>query len=214
MSTDYAHMPGREILRRVEEALRYVPVGKIGGIPREHVARALRDLERSMRDSDDETWEPFRQSFMADQSNDDAYVAALVKSTGVDAEEVRKGLRDLVLDQYWRNNLYQVSIRRMPPPDGDGPDLLHLSIKRTDQRVIHDWRHLQRIKNELAGPEHEGVELYPAESRVVDSANQYHLWVVDDPAFRWPFGWKERLIVAEQWRDGSGAVQRAITVPL
>jgi hypothetical protein len=52
----------------------------------------------------------------------------------------------------------------------------HLSICRTDKQAVHDWRAFQRIKNELAGPEWEAVEIYPAESRLVDMANQYHLW--------------------------------------
>jgi hypothetical protein len=54
----------------------------------------------------------------------------------------------------------------------------HLSIKRNDQQPIHDWRHLQQIKNDICGPDREAVELYPASSRVIDSANQYHLWVL------------------------------------
>ncbi len=88
------------------------------------------------------------------------------------------------------------------------PNLLHLSIKKRTKGVMHDWRHLQRIKNELVGPEYEGVELYPAESRLVDTANQYHLWVMKDSTFRWPFGYKERLVISE---STDGAKQRAIT---
>lgn len=60
-------------------------------------------------------------------------------------------------------------------PDGGG--FWHLSIKRHDREPMNDWRVMQRIKTEIAGPEAEGMELYPAESRVVDTANQYHLWV-------------------------------------
>lgn len=52
----------------------------------------------------------------------------------------------------------------------------HLSIKRHDRREIHDWRDLQAIKNALCGEEWEGIEIYPAESRKVDLANQFHLW--------------------------------------
>ena len=69
------------------------------------------------------------------------------------------------------NNLYQVTIATHK----SGWE--HLSVVRRDRSAIHDWRHLQRIKNELCGPEREGVELYPAESRLVDTNNQYHLWV-------------------------------------
>ncbi|WP_420795788.1 DUF7694 domain-containing protein [Ktedonobacter racemifer] len=51
-----------------------------------------------------------------------------------------------------------------------------------------------RIKDELVGPECEGVELFPARSREVDTANHYHLWTIDDPAFRFPFGFTRRLV--------------------
>lgn len=91
------------------------------------------------------------------------------------------------------NNRYQVAVRRLPPCEG-WPALIHLSIKRLDRAAIHDWRDLQRIKNELVGPEHEAVELYPAESRLVDTSNQYHLVCCADPTYRFPFGWHERLV--------------------
>ncbi|GHO61302.1 hypothetical protein KSC_001940 [Ktedonobacter sp. SOSP1-52] len=51
-----------------------------------------------------------------------------------------------------------------------------------------------RIKDELVGPECEGVELFPARSREVDTSNHYHLWVIDDPTFRFPFGFTRRLV--------------------
>lgn len=54
----------------------------------------------------------------------------------------------------------------------------HLSVKRNDQEPIHDWRHLQQIKNEICGSSREAVELYPASDRVLDACNQYHLWVL------------------------------------
>ena len=41
----------------------------------------------------------------------------------------------------------------------------------------------------------EAVELYPAESRLVDNANQWHLWCVT--GFRFPFGFAERLVSEE-----------------
>ena len=76
-------------------------------------------------------------------------------------------------------------------------DFAHISIRRQDRAAIHDWRDLQRIKNELLGPEAEAIELYPAESRLTDSANQYHLW-----GFRtWkvPIGYQERLVGDGEW---------------
>ena len=78
-----------------------------------------------------------------------------------------------------------------------GADIVHLDIKRRDKRHIHDWRDLQRIKNELVGPENEGVEIYPAESRVVDEAHQYNLWVFKDPGKSLGLGWHGDRRVAD-----------------
>ncbi len=100
----------------------------------------------------------------------------------------------------WANSAYIVIVRTLEPKSqasesgeekGMGT-LIWLSIRRQENDAVHDWRHLQRIKNELAGPETEAVELYPAESRLVDGANQYHLWCF--PGFRFPFGFNERHV--------------------
>lgn len=91
------------------------------------------------------------------------------------------------------NNLYTVIGRRMGAQD-ENPAMVWLSIRRNDRKPARDWRHLQRIKNELVGPECEGMEMFPADSRLVDQANQTHLWVVLDPKFRWPWGFTERVV--------------------
>lgn len=89
-----------------------------------------------------------------------------------------------------------------------GARVLHLSIKRNDRKPVHDWRDLQRIKNELVGPEAEAVELYPAESRLVDAANQYHLWVLVDGGW-FPFGFDQgRLVSGPAEAASIGARQR------
>lgn len=95
----------------------------------------------------------------------------------------------------WKNNLYTVYYNRRPAVNedtGEAGIVLHLSIKRNDREVIHDWRHLQRIKNAIVGPEQEICELYPAESRLVDTANQYHMWGVEGVPM--PFGFQERRV--------------------
>ena len=84
---------------------------------------------------------------------------------------------------------------------GEGK-LIWLSIKNADNSARHDWRELQRIKNELLGPDVEAVELYPAESRLVDASNQFHLFAV--VGFRFPFGFEERLVS----EDTPGVTQR------
>lgn len=65
----------------------------------------------------------------------------------------------------------------------------HLIIRRHDTKPIHSWYDLQRIKNELVGSDRTAVEVYPAESNLVDDANLYHLWVLPE-GFKLPFGLK------------------------
>jgi hypothetical protein len=87
----------------------------------------------------------------------------------------------------WVNSLYTVISAH-----GDG--IIHLSIRNNDRSARHDWREFQRIKNEIVGPENEAMEIYPAESRLLDTANQFHLWVFKDPSHRIPLGWTRRLV--------------------
>jgi len=73
------------------------------------------------------------------------------------------------------------------------PKVTWLSVKRNDIEPIHNWRHLQQIKNDICGEEREAIELYPAMSRIVDAANQYHLWVL--PAGHIiDMGFKDRMV--------------------
>ena len=91
---------------------------------------------------------------------------------------------DGVVGYLCENSHYQVIVREVPQTPL-GP-MMHLTIRNLDGSTRRDWREFQRIKNELVGPEAEAVELYPAESRLVDTVNHYHLWVF--PEYRFPFG--------------------------
>lgn len=42
------------------------------------------------------------------------------------------------------------------------------------------WPEMQRIKDELAGHDRTGVEVYPPHAEIVDQADMYHLWVLPD----------------------------------
>lgn len=133
-------------------------------------------------------------------------VREIAKHAGIPLEGAKDAVAALIAtDEVWMNDLYQVNMRRMPPPTEEWPAMVHLSIKRRDRSPVRDWRHLQRIKNELVGSECEGVELYPAESRLTDTANQYHIWVLAEPGQRFPFGFSSRLVWSE---SHGGAVQR------
>ena len=88
------------------------------------------------------------------------------------------------------NSRYQVQIKPHFTPWGA---CVWLSIKLLDKSAGRDWRDFQRIKNELVGEEVEAVELYPAESRLVDGANQYHVYCFPEIG-RFPFGFTSRLV--------------------
>jgi len=120
----------------------------------------------------------------------------------------------------WTNSRFQVIVYDLERdqigerPATGWPRMVHLSIRREDRKPINDWRDLQRLKNELCGTDTEAVELYPAERRLVDAANQYHLYVLE-PGFNFPFGYPGRDCSADDgWEAPEGteaAVQRDYT---
>ncbi len=112
-------------------------------------------------------------------------------------DEVADLILSMTRDEVYLNDKYQVTARRFMNKALEGAAMVHLSIKRIDKDVIRDWRELQEIKNLLVGEECEAVELFPAESRLVDTANQYHLWCFAEPEFRFPIGWNTRFVSGE-----------------
>ena len=203
----WSRMPARHVLT---EWLRFANTGASVSSrcpPRAEVMRSVAQLLQSMQDDEEETWLPFERADVDPEAYGEQRMREISQLLGVEMEEVRKQIGLLAECDHWKNNLYQVAIWKISTDTGVGPDMWHLSIKRTDQKALRDWRHLQRIKNELVGPECEGVELYPAESRVVDTANQFHLWVVNDPEFRFPIGFQLGAKIGDN-DPISGAVQR------
>jgi hypothetical protein len=79
--------------------------------------------------------------------------------------------------EIWENARYRVTARRHVDgwPFGGGP-WVQVGISLLDGSARHDWREFQRIKNDVVGPEWEAIELYPAESRLLDPSNYYLLW--------------------------------------
>lgn len=70
-----------------------------------------------------------------------------------------------------RNRVFCVLAREAPN------GVTHLAVNSLSQ-VRPTWHEMQRIKNELAGPERTAVEVYPPQARVVDAADMYHIWVL------------------------------------
>jgi len=118
------------------------------------------------------------------------------------AEAVRQAL-GYELPEMWGNDRYNVSVGR----DAETGDVTHLSVHRRDRKPIMDWRDLQRIKDDVAGPTVEAVELYPARARVVDTANERHLWCFR-PGAVLPFGFPEGLVIDAGEGPQIGSVQR------
>lgn len=110
----------------------------------------------------------------------------------------------------FKNDIYQVIIHEAEVSPGF-PEMIWLSIRRLDREPVKDWRDMQTIKNELVGQENEGVELYPAESFLVDTSNQYHMWVFKDSNLRFPFGMRDgRYISDEPGIEGTNIKQRKL----
>lgn len=134
----------------------------------------------------DEPWVPMRQLDMPQHITD---------------HHTRSGVR--VPDEVWTNGLYEVFVTH----DVNNASS-HMSIKRMDRAAIRNWRHFQQMKNEILGEDVEAIELYPAETRLADNANQYHLWGFA-PGEQIPVGMQGAMVLirddeVEAWNQGRG----------
>jgi hypothetical protein len=154
-------------------------------------------------------WGPFQPGTLPADALD---VDVLMRKHGIDREMAQRCVDRMRRETIMMNNRYQVNMIDVGEPFGPEVGMVRwLSIKRRDKAPIHDWRDLQRIKSELVGAECEAVELYPAESRVVDTANQFHLWVIVDPTVRLPLGFVDgRVVTGPEEAAAVGARQRAL----
>lgn len=152
----------------------------------------------SVLDYTPKPWEPLWRSYIPATEIEQAR-RATIEQTGQDNYSPP--------DEVWVNDEYQVFVEYMDQRGRAG--LMSLSIKRNDKRPPHDWRELQAIKNEVCGWEREAMELYPAESRLVDEADQTWLWVLPAGA-RVEIGFRERRVataaaVAHRAKTGKGS---------
>jgi hypothetical protein len=102
---------------------------------------------------------------------------------------IERCVQAMTMAPRFQNDTYDVMVMEDSP-------FVHLVIHRHDWEACVDWREFQQIKNELVGPECEAMDLYPAESRLVDTSNAYHLWVHRDPTFRFPVGHHHRMLTS------------------
>lgn len=147
-------------------------------------------------------WKPMRRATYLKPLTD-AHVAEAATAMGASLEETRASLEGEDRWEYWLNDLYQVAVH----PVAD--DMVHLNIRRRDGKpIFRDWRHFQWIKNEIVGEECEGFEIYPAESRLSDTSNKYHIFVFTDPKVRIPVGMTERDVIDDTGSKKGGFRQR------
>jgi hypothetical protein len=88
----------------------------------------------------------------------------VMKFIGTENDATSTGTIDI-----YANNMYSCIKRNNEPP------VMRLSIKRNDIALIHNWQHLQHIKNDICGDEYEAIGIYPPISRILD-----HMWVLSE----------------------------------
>ena len=155
-------------------------------------------------------WQPFKRHTPLSREEAEYIVRGSLPETYAEdwpEERVLQAIDDLLTCDIYTNNIYQVAVY---PAAKTGPEswpaMIHLSIKRLDRAPVTSWSHLQRIKNELVGEEHEAVELFPAESRLVNMANQYHMWCLADGELRFPFGFDDGRQIC---KESKGAAKQS-----
>lgn len=104
------------------------------------------------------------------------------------------------------NSRYQVFVSPVKRILG-WPPMYYLSFKTHSRRAVIPWRDKQRIKNEICGTKSEAVELFPAEERLMDTSNQYHLFVIHPDCEGFPFGQVNRDIMEPEEAEATGARQ-------
>jgi hypothetical protein len=86
-----------------------------------------------------------------------------------------------VVFEQWQNSIYDVTVRRYINGSAlhkinGRPEFTYLGICSADGSARHDWRDMQRIKNQIVGEDWEGLELFPAEKRLLDPSNLFIIW--------------------------------------
>ena len=124
--------------------------------------------------------------------------------------QAKKFLRKVFNQEVWENSLYVVAVNRNMNEEF-GAEITEIAITRRDKDAIHDWRHFQQIKNDIAGKDCEAIEIYPNEKRLMDTANTYWLYAFPKD-YIVPFGFMtSRNILGPQEAESlMGATQREL----
>lgn len=181
-------------------------------------ARKARQAERERERAEAERlppWTPFQRGTPTmSPERSEALIRDAMRVAAENGQELTYERAKAVHDEHmsearelWQNSRYTVLVWREAKVGPGWPSTTHLSIRRNDRECPREerWRDFQRIKSELVGPDNEGCELYPAEWRVADCANQFHIFVLNNPEDQFPFGFANGMRTGA---SGGGAVQR------
>jgi hypothetical protein len=142
-------------------------------------------------------WTPFeRLSIEGPTTEDDIrHMMALGRFSWEDA---LRALDEVRRREIFANSQYKV-IRNKVPATAECTALIHFWIYRIDGRPVGSERYddFMRIRDELVGPDHEAVEIYPRRSNEVNTGHAYHLWVLADAEHRFPLGCRYGRDVSE-----------------
>lgn len=153
-------------------------------------------------------FEKFRKASIPEKSWEEHLAEAIKNGSNEEAAEV--SWKDMQASTYYISDTYQVCMRPLEPEEhgfGYFLEIIWLSYKRHDRKSFGDWRIKQHIKNQIVGPECEAIEIYPAESRRMDTSNQYHLWCFPKGAFVPIYIFNDRAIIKGKANYGK-SVQR------
>lgn len=117
-------------------------------------------------------WQPLLKDAEWYREQKRVEVAKTVRAKFPDISD--EALDDLISDETWGNDRYTVNLHFL---DGDRDGFVEVGVHNHNRTPHVSWRHLQQIKNEVLGPDREAVQLFPAEDRLVDTANEYWLYV-------------------------------------
>ena len=116
-------------------------------------------------------WQPLLKDAEWFREQQRVQVATMIKAQHPDITDSQ--IDDLMNDETWGNDRYTVTVHFL---DGDRDGFVELTIHNHRRTTHIPWRHLQQIKNEVLGADREAVQLFPAEDRLVDTANENWLY--------------------------------------
>lgn len=98
-----------------------------------------------------------------------------VTKTAIEKHLALNPTSDFRPDFVWQNNKYIVQVFLGIQRKNRTYD--KAMIRRPDARPIDSWSDLQRVKNEIFGPEIEAIQFFPPQSELIDDANLYWLFI-------------------------------------